>query len=108
MPLYFHRFDERAQAWLDMVADDPCNGDALRCFNEREFSTIDLRAELASIHAKTVVICGADDFICPEAAAAELQAGIAGSTLVVIPDAGHMTFVERPSEFYEAASAVLK
>ena len=108
MPLYFHTYDDRARAWVDLIAGDPCNGDALRYFNEMEFGTIDLRSELGSIESKTVVISGEDDFVCPPEAGQELHEGIAGSELVVIKDAGHMTFVEQPKAFYEAVSAVLK
>jgi pimeloyl-ACP methyl ester carboxylesterase len=108
MPLYFHRFDERARAWVDLIAADPCNGDALRYFNDVEFLTIDLRPDLSGIRAPTVIIAGSDDFVCPVEAARELHAGIAGSSLVEIPNAGHMTYVEQPAAFYEAVRAVLK
>jgi len=107
-PLYFHQFGERGKRWSELVADDPCNGDALRYFNEAEFLTIDLRPELANIRARTVIVSGADDFICPVEAGQEMRDGINGSTFTVIPDAGHMTYVEQPAAFYEAVSAVLK
>jgi len=108
MPLYFHRFDGRARAWVDLISTDPCNADALRYFNEVEFATIDLRPELSRIKAPTVIVAGADDFVCPVEAAGELQFGIVGSSLAVIANAGHMTFVEQPEAFYEAVSALLK
>jgi pimeloyl-ACP methyl ester carboxylesterase len=31
-----------------------------------------------------------------------MYAGIAGSELVVLPDAGHMTFVEQPGMYFAA------
>jgi pimeloyl-ACP methyl ester carboxylesterase len=107
-PLYFHHFGERGKRWAELVADDPCNGDALRYFNEAEFPTIDLRAGLADIRVRTVIVSGASDFICPPEAGEEMRDGIAGSTLTVIPNAGHMTYVEQPDAFYEAVIAVLK
>jgi proline iminopeptidase len=108
MPLYFHRFGDKAAAWTKLIASDPCNGDALRRFNNVEFRAIDLRPELSAISTKTVVISGSDDFICPPEAGREMHEHIAGSTFVVIPNAGHMTYVEQPEAFYEAVSAVLK
>ena len=108
MPLYFHTFGDRAKAWVELIAADPCNGDALRYFNEAEFTSMDLRSELASIRSRTVIVAGADDFICPVEAARELHEGIRGSSLTVIENAGHMTFVEQPDAFYGAVSAVLK
>lgn len=107
-PLYFHRFGERAKRWADLVAGDPCNGDALRYFNEAEFLTVDLRPELANIRVRTVIVSGASDFVCPVEAGEELREGINGSRFTVIPNAGHMTYVEQPDAFYEAVSAVLK
>jgi proline iminopeptidase len=107
-PLYFHHFGDRAKRWADLVADDPCNGDALRYFNEAEFPTIDLRPGLADIRVRTVIVSGANDFICPVEAGEEMRDGIGGSSLTVIPNAGHMTYVEQPDAFYEAVSAVLK
>ena len=108
LPLYFHHFDDRARAWIEASAEDPCNGDALRYFNEAEFQSIDLRRELPRITAKTVIVSGADDFICPPEAGREMLELIAGSSIAVIAEAGHMTFVEQPEAFYEAVSAVLK
>jgi proline iminopeptidase len=108
MPLYFYRFDERARAWVDLISTDPCNADALRYFNEVEFTTIDLRPDLKRISAPTIIVAGSDDFVCPVEAARELQEGITGSKLAIIRDAGHMTFVEQPEAFYEAVSALLK
>jgi pimeloyl-ACP methyl ester carboxylesterase len=108
MPLYFHTFGDRAKSWVASSAADPCNGDALRYFNEAEFTSIDLRPELKNIRARTVIVAGADDFICPVEAARELHDGIRDSSLSVIANAGHMTFVEQPQAFYEAVSAVLK
>ena len=108
MPLYFYRFGDAARRWVEIIKSDPCNADALRRFNEREFKTIDLRAELSDIRAKTVIVSGANDFVCPPDAGREVHERIGGSTFVVIPNAGHMTFVEQPAAFYEAVSAVLK
>lgn len=108
MPLYFHEYDERAKRWVDLLATHPCNADALRYFNEVEFLSIDLRAELSSITARTAIVSGESDFICPPEAGRELQAGIKDSKFVLIPRSGHMTYVEQPEAFYEAVVALLK
>ncbi|HYK53938.1 MAG TPA: alpha/beta fold hydrolase [Candidatus Eremiobacteraceae bacterium] len=108
LPLYFHRFDARAAKWIDLIADHACNADALRYFNEVEFMSIDLRAELPKIKARTIVVSGESDFVCPPDAGRELQDGIEGSALTIIPRSGHMTYVEQPEAFYEAVVALLK
>jgi len=108
MPLYFHEYGERAKRWVDLLATHPCNADALRYFNDVEFLSVDLRAELKRITARTIIASGESDFICPSEAGRELQAGIRGSKLVLIPRSGHMTYVEQPEAFYEAVVALLK
>jgi len=108
MPLYFHSYDEQAARWVQMIGSHPCNADALRYFNEVEFLSIDLRAELKRITARTIIVSGESDFICPPEAGRELQDGIVDSKLVLIPRSGHMTYVEQPEAFYEAVVALLK
>ncbi|HET9343376.1 MAG TPA: alpha/beta hydrolase [Candidatus Eremiobacteraceae bacterium] len=108
MPLYFHEYGERARRWVDLLAAHPCNADALRYFNEDEFLSTDLRADLQLVTAPTLIVTGESDFICPPEAGRELQAGIRDSKLVLIPRSGHMTYVERPEAFYEAVVALLK
>ena len=108
MPLYFHEYDERARSWVEAIAAHPCNADALRYFNDVEFLSVDLRPELGAIEAPTIVVTGESDFICPPEAARELQAGIRGAKLTLIPRSGHMTYVEQPDAFYEAVVTLLK
>jgi pimeloyl-ACP methyl ester carboxylesterase len=108
LPLFFHKFDDRAARWVNLIVGHPCNADALRHFNEAEFMSIDLRAELPKISALTIVVSGESDFVCPPEAGQELQDGIEGSALTIIPRSGHMTYVEQPEAFYEAVVAVLK
>ena len=102
MPFYFFRYGDRERAWVDTIMVERCNPSALRLFNQTEFLHMDLRPELASIQAKTLVITGEHDFICPPPAAREMHDHIADSQLVVVPEAGHMTFVEQPERFVAA------
>ena len=108
MPLYFHAYDDRAMSWVQALASHPCNADALRYFNEVEFLSLDLRPELEKIVTPTLIVSGASDFICPPEAGQEMEAGIRGSRLTLIPRSGHMTYIEQPDAFYEAVVAFLK
>lgn len=108
MPLYFHEYDDHARRWVESLASHPYNGDALRYFNDVEFLSVDLRAEIDAIAVPTVIVSGASDFICPPEAGREMEARITGSRLTVIPCSGHMTYVEQPDAFYEAVVALLK
>ncbi|MCB2217876.1 MAG: 3-oxoadipate enol-lactonase [Desulfobulbaceae bacterium] len=63
---------------------------------------MDLCGKLAEISAPTRVIVGADDPACPPAYAQTLHQGIAGSSLVVLPDAAHLPNIEQTELFNEA------
>jgi proline-specific peptidase len=98
-PMYFAHFDERVERYVDerLVADRP-NPDALRVFNEG-IENWDMRPELSQIVAPTLVLTGAEDFICGPACAEDVAAGVATAEKVVIEGCGHFSFVEDPERF---------
>jgi len=62
----------------------------------------DLRDKLAGIRQPTLVLVGEQDWLTPPGTAQALAAGLPGSELVVLPDAGHFAFVEQPDIFNTA------
>ena len=62
----------------------------------------DLRAVLPRITAPTLLVWGELDARSPLSVAREFARAIPGAELVVIPDAGHMSNLERPDEFNAA------
>ena len=56
----------------------------------------DARPVLASIACPTAIIVGEQDQVTPPDCSLELAAGIAGSTLSMIPDCGHCASLEAP------------
>jgi pimeloyl-ACP methyl ester carboxylesterase len=56
----------------------------------------DSRGALAAIRCPTFVLVGDSDAGTPPELAREIAAGIAGSRLVVVPDCGHLSTLERP------------
>lgn len=56
----------------------------------------DARPLLASIRCPTLVLVGDGDQLTPPVLAEEIAAGIAGCRLVVVPDCGHLSTLERP------------
>ncbi len=62
---------------------------------------------LQTIHVPTLIVVGDEDTLTPPAAAEEMHRGIAGSELVRIPQAGHLTNLEQPDAFTAALSAFL-
>jgi pimeloyl-ACP methyl ester carboxylesterase len=51
---------------------------------------------LSEIHLPTLIICGDEDRLTPVKYSQYLHSQIAGSTLRIIPDAGHYVFREQP------------
>jgi 3-oxoadipate enol-lactonase len=62
----------------------------------RMLGAFDLRAELSSIRVPTAVVVGEEDYATPPEMARVLHHGIAGATLDIIPEARHLTFIEKP------------
>jgi 3-oxoadipate enol-lactonase len=63
---------------------------------------------LSSIHCPTLIVVGEQDTLTPPAMSQDLQRGIPGSELVVIPDAGHLSSLEQPSPFNAALARFLE
>ncbi|MBI3047088.1 MAG: alpha/beta fold hydrolase [Acidobacteria bacterium] len=66
----------------------------------------DWRPRLASVRAPTLLVHGDRDPI-PLDAAREWRAAIPSSRLLVVPDAGHMPYVEQPQLFFAAVQTFL-
>jgi pimeloyl-ACP methyl ester carboxylesterase len=76
---------------------------ALRALMTRPDST----PQLSTIHVPTLIVVGEEDTVTPRAAAEDMQRGIAGSELVAIPVAGHLTNLEQPTAFDAAVAQFL-
>ena len=62
----------------------------------------DSRQALVQIHHPCLVLCGEKDKLAPLKLSVALKENIEGSTLKIIPDAGHMVMIERYVEMNEA------
>jgi len=63
---------------------------------------------LGAIRPPTLITTGAEDILVPPACSRELHARIPGSELAVIPDAGHVHFIERSAPFNDACLGFLR
>jgi pimeloyl-ACP methyl ester carboxylesterase len=107
MPLYFCRYDGRAQRYAVEVADDVPNADAMGLWETEIFTTFDLRSRLPSIRAPTLVITGEDDFVTGPTCAREVAALVPAAELAILPECGHMLWVEQRYAFVRAVTRFL-
>lgn len=62
----------------------------------RMLGACDLTAALPRLKMPTVIVVGEEDYATPLAMAETMHSGIAGSTLIVLPHARHLTAIEDP------------
>ncbi|MFN0299286.1 MAG: alpha/beta fold hydrolase [Burkholderiales bacterium] len=65
-------------------------------------------ADLPNIRVPTLLVYGEDDTLTPPALGRSMAEKIAGAEMVVIPDAGHLSNIERPAAFNRAVLAFLQ
>lgn len=68
---------------------------------------INLTAQLKEIRCPSIVIVGKDDAATPIAMADEIHRAMPGSSLVIIPDAAHLSNMEQPEAFNQALAGFL-
>lgn len=105
-PLYFHRWEGNEQTGRELFADF-VQSEPLHHFNTVEFPTFDLRDELRTIAAPTLVVVGDDDLIAGPVCADTMLRELADARLVTIRDAGHFVYVEQPAAFRAALTDFL-
>jgi proline-specific peptidase len=106
IPLYFHRWEGNERAGRELAADF-AKPEPLHYFNTVEFPTFDLRAELRTISAPTLVVVGDDDLIAGPVSADSMMRELPEARLVTIADSGHFLYVEQPEAFRAALSDFL-
>ena len=67
-----------------------------------------MAADLAGIRCPTIVVVGDNDQLTPPDLAEEIADGITDARLVVIPDFGHLSPLERPEAVTQALAGLLE
>ena len=83
----------------EMLAGTPAEGYAGCC---EAIATLDLRSELATIIAPTLVITGMDDPVATPESGERLAAAVPGARSLAISGAAHLANVEQPDAFNRA------
>jgi proline iminopeptidase len=103
MPFHFHG-DVPAGFSNGMVGSP----EVLRHFANQGYGDFDYVPQLGRISKPTLVIVGEHDRTTTPRAARVLHEGIAGSELAVVPEAGHMSFVEQPEAYFAPVRQFLR
>lgn len=67
----------------------------------------DVRDHLGEIQVPTLVVVGKHDWLIPPSASRVIAEGVPGAELVVIPEAGHFSFIERSGAYADAVQRFL-
>src|SRR4051794_17694547 len=102
MPFHFH--GDVPPAYGEETIGTP---DVLRHFANVGYGDFDYRPKLADVHKPVLVVVGEHDRTTTPRAARVLHEGIPNSELVLVPDAGHMSFVEQPDVYLDAVRRFL-
>jgi proline iminopeptidase len=102
MPFHFH--GEPPPGYAEKTVGSP---EVLRYFASIGYGAFDYRPKLSSVRKPTLIVVGEHDRTTTPRAARVLHEGIANSELVVIPDAGHMSFVEQTEPYLGAVRRFL-
>jgi pimeloyl-ACP methyl ester carboxylesterase len=87
------------------IADPRGYGNA--CAAMASLNAAPLDPELGTISARTLIVASEKDQHCPPKAGEIIAAGIPGSRLEILPDAGHPIPVEKPLELARLVNAFL-
>tara|TARA_B100000749_G_scaffold280771_1_gene278525 strand:+ start:6146 stop:7006 length:861 start_codon:yes stop_codon:yes gene_type:complete len=61
-----------------------------------------------AIKTETHIICGEEDFVCPESENRRIHESIKDSKLTTIPGVGHFPWIEKPKEFKKAFDSIFR
>jgi pimeloyl-ACP methyl ester carboxylesterase len=92
---------ERAKSWHVTVGRESTKADYTAC------NGFDVTERLAELNLPTLVLVGDQDRMTPLKYSTYLHQHIHGSSLTVVPGAGHLVMAEKPPETSDAIKAFL-
>lgn len=103
-PLFVHKDrdqDAQLKETVRLMFED-CGADGFINQQKVIMDRPDSRPGLSAIACPTLVLVGAEDALTPPDAARDMAEAIPGANLVIVPDCGHLSTLERPEEVAEA------
>ena len=98
LPLFLHRsrHDDEDLRWAVHIMADETGPEAFIRQQTALKARPDSRPGLGTIRCPALVLVGDGDELTPPALSEEIAAGIADSRLVIVPECGHLSTLERP------------
>jgi proline iminopeptidase len=106
MPAYMHD-SANVHLFAEAIGRTILNPALMASYFGHSAASYDLRPHLGTIRIPTLVIVGNDDWLLPPRASRVIASNIPEAELVVIPNAGHMPFIEQPAAFSAAVRQFL-
>jgi proline iminopeptidase len=103
MPFHFH--GAVPAGFSDRMVGSP---EVLRHFANAGYGNFDYPPQLRRVSKPTLVIVGEHDRTTTPRAARALHEGIGDSELAIVPEAGHMSFVEQPQAYLDVVQPFLR
>lgn len=102
MPFHFaDPYGEPLRRFMDQHSGEVYAPEVLAYFARNEYA-MEYEEQLGRVAQPTLVITGAHDRTCTPRAARDIAAGIPGAEVVILPDSGHMGYVEQPGMYFAA------
>lgn len=95
-PDLIHRQEDEGLRQLVLDMASAVGPEAFLRQNHANSHRPDNRVVLGQIACPTLVLCGAEDAVCPVALHEEIAAEITGAELIIVPGAGHLTTIDQP------------
>lgn len=108
-PLFVHNDrhqDAQLKETVRLMFED-CGANAFINQQQLIMDRPDSRPGLKDISCPALVLVGDSDALTPPEAAREMAEGIAGAKLIVVPDCGHLSTLERPEAVTQALTGWL-
>jgi pimeloyl-ACP methyl ester carboxylesterase len=100
LPSFLHsdRLNDTTLTRAVMAMAERVGREAFLRQEEAIMGRIDGREDLGAIRCPTLILCGADDALTPPKVHEEIAARIPHAKLVIVPECGHLSTMERPEE----------
>lgn len=102
MPFHFASVESDAYRRYMSEADRAVYAPEVLAYVAQHEYEIEYEDQLGQVRRPTLIISGEFDRTCTPRAARDLRAGIPGSELVILPNAGHMSYIENPEGYFGA------